>query len=137
MIGEWLRKLKGAFFVPDEAPVVRCYCSEPQGPRPHAFLMVILCDEPMSTVYGKLTCRFDRSNSTLTVSEAYVLERWRHVSMFQDMLHAAVERCRAKRVIVEETSNEAQWSRLFGQVVAGARVQASGTPRAALQLVPR
>ncbi len=85
--------------------------------------MVILCDEPMSAVYGKLTCRFDRSNSTLTVSEAYVLERWRHVSMFQDMLHAAVERCRAKRVIVEETSNEAQWSRLFRQVVAGARVQ--------------
>ncbi len=116
---------------PAAHPSVRCFGSDTAGAARSAFLVAVLADEEMSEVFGKVTCRFDRISRTLTVTEAHVIEAWRQVSIFRDLLAAAVEKCAARDVVVHDLANDPYWSKLSGREVAGARVRCASRAREA------
>ncbi len=122
MLNDLRRKIRGLFLGPEATPSVRCFGSDTDGAARSAFLVSVLADEAMSEVFGRITFRFDRMSRTLTVSEAQMTERWRHVSIVQDMLAAAIHKCAARQVVVNEAGNPC-WTQLLGREVAGARVR--------------
>ncbi len=128
MLNDLRRKIRQLLHGAAAVPSIRCFGSDIDGAARSAFLVAVLADEEMSEIFGRITFRFDRNSRTLTVSEAQVSERWRHVSIFQDMLAAAVRQCAARRVVVNEPG-DACWNRLLGSEVAGARVGSAASSR--------
>jgi hypothetical protein len=104
-----------------EAPSIRCFGSDTDGAARSAFLVAVLADDAMSEIFGRITFRFDRISRTLTVAEAQLTERWRHLSICQDMLAAAVHKCAARQVVLSAAAHPC-WTKLLGREVAGARV---------------
>lgn len=131
MLNDLRRKIRHLFVAPGASPSIRCFGSDIHGTARSAFLVAVLANDEMSEVFGKITCRFDRISRTLTVAEAHLVESWRHLSVFQDMLAAAVQKCAARDVVVNDPANERYWTRLLGHDVAGARVRGTARPREA------
>ncbi len=128
MLNDLRRKIRQLLPGAAAAPSIRCFGSDIDGAARSAFLVAVLADDAMSEVFGRITFRFDRISRTLTVAEAQVSERWRHVSIFQDMLAAAVHKCAARQVVVNEAGNPC-WTKLLGSEVAGARVRGAAASR--------
>ncbi len=131
MLNGLRRKIRDLFVGAEASPSVRCFGSDIHGTARSAFLVAVLANDEMSEVFGKITCSFDRLSLTLTVAEAHVVERWRHLWIFQDMLAAAVEKCAARDVVVNDPANDRYWAKLLGHEVAGARVRGAARPREA------
>ena len=131
MLNDLRRKIRGLFMDPGPNPSIRCFGSDIHGTARSAFLVAVLANDEMSEVFGKITCRFDKISLTLTVAEAHLVERWRHLWVFQDMLAAAVEKCAARDVVVNDPANESYWTKLLGHDVAGARVRGASRAREA------
>lgn len=131
ILNELRRKIRRLFVGDEATPSVRCFGSDIHGTARSAFLVAVLANDEMSEVFGKVTCSFDRISRTLTVAEAHVVERWRHLWIFQDMLAAAVEKCAARDVVVNDSTNDRYWAKLLGREVAGARVRGASRSREA------
>ncbi len=122
MLNALRQKLRQLFRNPESGVSVRCFGSDLDGNARSAFLLVLLSTAEMSQVFGKLVCRFDLRTRTLTVVEAHFAERWRQVSTFRQMLEAAIRKCRAQHVVIEDPGHGLRWIKLHAQEVAGARI---------------